>query len=78
MKVLELIERLRELDPEMDVMFEHPSHDYWKTVLTSEVSQVEENTVRYAEYHRQYVLAESEDDPEDMGVQGRKLVALIG
>ena len=78
MKVLELIERLRELDPEMEVMYEHPSHDHWRTVLTSDVSQVEENTVRYAEYHRQYVLAEDEDDCEDMGVQGRKLVALIG
>lgn len=78
MKVSELISRLQELDPDMEVMYEHSSHDYWRTALTSEVLRVEENTVRYAEYHRQYVLAEDQDDQEDMGCRSRKLVALIG
>ena len=73
MKVSELIERLQNLDPDMDVMFEHPSHDHWRTVLASEVSQVSENTVRYAEYHRQHVLAEGRDDDESC-----KEVVLIG
>ena len=73
MKVSELIERLQNLDPDMDVMFEHPSHDHLRTVLASEVSQVSENTVRYAEYHRQHVLAEGQDDDEPC-----KEVVLIG
>ncbi len=73
MKVSELIERLQNLDPDMDVMFEHPSHDHWHTVLASEVLQVSENTVRYAEYHRQHVLAEGRDDDEPC-----KEVVLIG
>ena len=77
MKVSELIERLQNLDPDMEVMFEHPSHDHWRTVLASEVSQVSENTVRYAEYHRQYVLAESRDDDEEDS-DPRKQVVLIG
>ena len=73
MKVSELIERLQNLDPDMEVMFEHPAHDHWRTVLASEVSQVSENTVRYAEYHRQHVLAEGRDDDEPC-----KEVVLIG
>ena len=73
MKVSELIERLENLDPEMEVMFEHPSHDHWRTVLASEVSQVSENMVKYAEYHRQYVLADDYDEDEP-----RIKVVLIG
>ena len=73
MKVSELIERLKDFDDDMEVMFEHPSHDHWRTVLASEVSQVSENTVRYAEYHRQHVLAEGRDDDEPC-----KEVVLIG
>ena len=73
MKVSELIERLENLDPDMEVMFEHPAHDHWRTVLASEVSQVSENTVRYAEYHRQHVIAEGRDDDEPC-----KEVVLIG
>ncbi len=73
MKVSELIDRLQNLDPDMDVMFEHPSHDHWRTVLASDVFRVEENTVRYAEYHRQHVLAEGRDDDEPC-----KEVVLIG
>lgn len=73
MKVSELIERLENLDPEMEVMFEHPSHDHWRTVLASDILRVEENTVRYAEYHRQHVLAEGRDDDEPC-----KEVVLIG
>ena len=73
MKVSELIERLKDFDDDMDVMFEHPAHDHWRTVLASEVSQVSENTVRYAEYHRQHVLAEGRDDDEPC-----KEVVLIG
>ena len=77
MKVSELIERLENLDPDMEVMFEHPAHDYWRTVLASEVSQVSENTVRYAEYHRQYVLAEGYDEDEE-ATDPRIKVVLIG
>ena len=77
MKVSELIERLQNLDPDMDVMFEHPAHDYWRTVLASDVSRVEENTVRYAEYHRQHVLADGYDEDEEDS-DPRKQVALIG
>ena len=77
MKVSELIERLENLDPDMEVMFEHPSHDHWRTVLASEVSQVSENTVRYAEYHRQHVLAEGYDEDEEAS-DPRKEVVLIG
>ena len=77
MKVSELIERLQNLDPDMEVMFEHPAHDHWRTVLASEVSQVSENTVRYAEYHRQHVLAEGYDEDEEAS-DPRKEVVLIG
>jgi hypothetical protein len=77
MKVSELIERLQNLDPDMDVMFEHPAHDYWRTVLASDVSRVEENTVRYAEYHRQHVLADGYDEDEEDS-DPRKQVVLIG
>ena len=77
MKVSELIERLENLDPDMDVMFEHPSHDHWRTVLASDILRVEENTVRYAEYHRQHVLAEGYDEDEEAS-DPRKEVVLIG
>lgn len=77
MKVSELIERLQNLDPEMDVMFEHPAHDRWRTVLASDILRVQENTVRYAEYHRQHVLAEGYDEDEEAS-DPRKEVVLLG
>ena len=78
MKVHELIAALQNLDPDMEVMYEHPSHDYWRTVLASEISRVEENTVRYAEYHRQFVLADNSNDAADRSDDPHKEVVLIG
>ena len=77
MKVHELIERLKDFDDDMEVMFEHPAHDYWRTVLASDILRVQENTVRYAEYHRQHVLADGYDEDEEAS-DPRKEVVLIG
>lgn len=78
MKARDLIELLGQFDGEMEVMFEHPSNDYWHTQLASEVSQVSERTVRYAVYHSQFVLAEQREDAADRSDDPHKEVILIG
>lgn len=71
MKVKTLIELLKHHDPELEVGFEHPSHDYWKTVLIGIVEEVEEGQGIISEYHRAYRQC-------DDGEEGTKMVVLSG
>jgi hypothetical protein len=58
MKVKDLIKLLEEHNPEAEVGFSHPSHDYWKTQLVGVVKEAEEAEVIISEYHQAWRLAD--------------------
>jgi len=64
MNVGELIEALKGFDKNLEVGFEHPSHDYWRSVLITKVENLEEGYAQYSAYHSQLAVA-SEDQVEE-------------
>jgi hypothetical protein len=64
MKVRELIEALEQFDQDLEVGFEHPSHDYWRSMLIGTVDLVEEGYAKYSDYHSQLGVA-SDDEIEE-------------
>jgi hypothetical protein len=62
MNVRELIERLEQEDPEMQVHIAHNSGDYWHTVVAPKVNRVEELPVKRSEYHQMPVLVDGDDE----------------
>jgi hypothetical protein len=69
MNVRQLINILKEMDPDMDVYFAYDSKDYWGSVITSEVNTVGKDRLAWSEYHRAYEVPgeDYEDDSEDDG-----------
>jgi hypothetical protein len=70
--VKELIAQLERLDENSEVYFAHPSHDYWKTELASEVNEVTEAPLKHSGYHDQMATVD-EEDRED----GEKLYVVL-
>ena len=66
MTVRELIERLKQENPDDEVHYSYSSGDYWGTTISREVESVELGQVKYSEYHRTYKVVEDEfeEDPE--------------
>ena len=64
MTVKELMKTLEGLDEDLEVGFEHPSHDYWRSMLIGEVDNVEEGYAKYSEYHQQLGVATEEEVEE--------------
>lgn len=64
MKVKELIMALEGFDEDLEVGFEHPSHDYWRSVLITTVDDLEEGYAKYSDYHQQLGVA-TEDEVEE-------------
>jgi hypothetical protein len=62
MKVKDLIKLLGEHNPEAEVGFSHPSHDYWKTRLVGVIDEAEEAEVTMSEYHRAWRLADDHEE----------------
>jgi hypothetical protein len=46
------------------VFFAHPSHDYWRTELASEVRHLEEQRVKYSAYHSTMQTVDEDEDTE--------------
>lgn len=59
---------LEDFDPDQDVFFAHPSHDYWRSTLASEVRTVCNDTVKHSDYHRQHTIADYDDEDETRDV----------
>lgn len=67
MTVSELIKTLKEFDQSMEVMFQYPSGDYWRTELVGSIDDVIWMTVEWSEYHREYSIPRDDDkDTDDM------------
>jgi len=64
MTVKELMETLSEFDGNLEVGFEHPSHDYWRSMLISTVDDVEEGYANWSDYHSQLAVP-TEDEIEE-------------
>jgi len=76
MLVIDLINQLKNLDPQAEVYFAHPSHDFWRTELASPVSAVEKELVKFNDYHSQmspFDLDEDADDDDKIGELGEQL-----
>lgn len=69
MRVKELMELLSEFPKDMKVGFEHPSHDYWKSVLITEVRDAERGYAHYSEYHRQLAVPSDRELEEALEMQ---------
>lgn len=67
MKVADLIEELKYMDPEAEVHFAYNYGDHWRTTVAPKVSQIGEGVVEFSDYHRMDKLVEDDDylDDED-------------
>ena len=65
MTVAELIERLQNFDPNMEVKIAQPTHDHWKNVLASDIDDVDELEVEYSDYHSSLVIGDGEEEYDD-------------
>ena len=66
MTVRDLIEHLEQFDDNQEVQIGYPSGDYWNTVVCSSITEVEERTVEYSDYHRKNKISDdSYEDDED-------------
>jgi hypothetical protein len=62
MTVSELIEYLEQFDGDQEVMIAQPSGDYWGTVCASEITEVEEQYIKYSDYHRKHKITDDIDE----------------
>jgi len=64
MNARDLIEALKEMDPEAEVHFAYNYGDYWKTVVAPAITDVEEGYVMRSEYHQMDKLVDVDADEE--------------
>lgn len=73
MNVAQLKEILSGMDDEVEVMFSHPSHDYWHTQLATPVGMVKVGIIQHSDYHNQDVMVDEDSEPDD----SHKLVIVL-
>ena len=80
MRVQDLIDELKYMNPEAEVHFSYNYGDHWRTMVAPKVSEVFEGKVEYSEYHRMHKLAEDdyEDEDRDMREVDAGSVVIIG
>ena len=74
MTVKELIEKLQDFDPQMEVEFAYNYGDYWRTEVTKHITEVEEEAVTYSDYHRMNKVVDSREDDD---VVDEKMVVIL-
>ncbi len=67
----ELIELLEHFDDDMEVKFAYNAGDYWRTQVAKDISDAEEGSVIYSDYH---MMDKVDDDGEE---EGSKMVILL-
>lgn len=65
MKVKELIEELKNFDPEMEVHFSYNYGDHWRTQVAPVAENVDEMPVKHSGYHNMPKLIEDEDEDDE-------------
>ncbi len=67
MNVAELIEELKQFDPEMEVHFAYNYGDHWRTTVAPRVDNISEGVVEFSDYHRMPKLVDEYDDEDGCG-----------
>ena len=62
--VQELIDELSCHDPEALVLFSYNYGDYWRTSVAQGINSIEEQEVRWSEYHRMHKLVDEDSEDE--------------
>jgi len=65
MKVSELIEQLKEMDPDLPVYYSYEYGDYWGSVVAKNVSDLEEIELVYSEYHQSMSVPKEGEEPDE-------------
>jgi hypothetical protein len=65
MNVAELIELLKDCDPDEEVMVAYKSGDYWKTVLAGNIKGLESGRVTESAYHGGHKVLDDDDERAD-------------
>ena len=79
MKVSDLIDLLKDFDPNLEVHFAYPSNDYWRTELAPTVDTVGDGFVKYSTYHSMHKMLDEDEMYEDEGdFEGVRRVVVIG
>jgi len=65
MTVQELIEKLQDFDPQMEVEFAYNYGDYWRTEVAKHITEVDEETVTYSDYHRMNKVVDGREDDDE-------------
>jgi hypothetical protein len=79
MKVQELIEQLKSMNPDAEVHFTYNYGDHWRTQVAPTVVAVEEGIVKYSSYHSMDKLMDENDMYEEEGdYEGTRRVVVIG
>lgn len=78
MKVAELIEVLKGMNEDADVVFSYNYGDHWRTQVAESVSTVGDGIVEYSDYHRMDKIVDEEDAYDELGVRSdvRRVVVL--
>jgi len=78
MKVQELIEQLKSMNPNAEVHFSYNYGDHWRTQVAPSVDEVFEGVVKHSEYHSMDRLMDEDDMYEDEGdYEGTRRVVVI-
>lgn len=64
MTVQDLIQKLNNFDPNMEVKFSYDYGDYWHSKVAQGIKSVDTDTTFYSEYHRMDKIA-GEDDRDE-------------
>lgn len=80
MNVAELIEVLKGMDQDADVVFAYNYGDHWRTQVAQPVDEVSEAAVKYSDYHRMDKIVEEDDIYDDEGNPDSRIrrVVMIG
>jgi hypothetical protein len=65
MKVSELIELLKQQNPDAEVHYSYNYGDHWRTEVAPGVESVKSGIVQYSDYHRMDQVVDNEDDVYD-------------
>lgn len=69
MTVGEMILELEQYDKDMEVGYEYPSHDYWRSVLIGTVDHVEEGYSKWSTYHQTLSVPTEDELTEALDTQ---------
>lgn len=77
MKVSDLIDLLKDFNPEAEVLFAYNYGDYWRTTVAARIDSVADAKVVHSEYHSMDKVV-MRDDEDDEVPAGARSVVLLG